>query len=144
MNDMRISAIRGRSMRWWASWLAGFVLLALFVSGCQQDNSKTVQVLGTAPSSTTQPGPEETPDDSAPTPTANPDTGGSTGDSEQPTGPGGENPEPGTGPGDDETSGPTGDTGAGDDSPGVAPGEGDRPGGLRLLAPPPPYEWSGQ
>ena len=50
------------------------------------------------------------------------------------------------GPGEESggSSGPVGDTGAGDDGvgvgAGVVPGEGDLPGGLRLLAPPPPYE----
>lgn len=139
-------------MRWYVSWLAGFVLLAMLVSGCQQDSREAVQVLGAAPASTAQPAPGQTPVDSAPTPTenpgagnpgvgngGNPGVGNGGGGSASPTGPGGDNPGPGTGPGDDGFSGPVDGTGASDDGPGIAPGEGDRLGGLRLLAPTPPF-----
>ena len=100
------------------------------------------------PTSSSDTGDDPTPTSSSdtggnPTPTSSSDTGDNSGGTAPPTGPGDDNPGPGTGPGPDGPSGPVDDDGSGDgdgSGPGIAPGEGDRPGGLRLLAPPPPYE----
>lgn len=110
-------------------------VVALVAFSCGQGSENAVRVVGLSPASTStaQPVPERTPN--TPEPTARPGTGG-TGDSGQP-------PDDAPGPGDesDEPSGPVGGTGVGGDGgAGVVPGKGDRPGGLRLLAPPPPYE----
>ncbi|MDE0700840.1 MAG: hypothetical protein OXH61_08985 [Acidimicrobiaceae bacterium] len=105
-----------RGARWF-----GFVLL-VFVLGCQGGDSK-VRVL-------------DAPVDGAETVQPGPGTGDDSGGSEPPVG-------PGDGPGgpDDGSTGPVGDTGGGDgDGAGIAPGVGDQPGGLRLMAPRPPYE----
>ena len=102
-----------RSLLWF-----GVLLLAVFVSACQQGSNNTVRVLDSPP------GAEDNTGGTAPT-----------------TVPGDDNPGPGPGP--DGPSGPVDETGGGDDTgggPGVAPGVGDRSGGLRLVAPPPPYE----
>ena len=117
-------------------WCAGVAMVAMLASGCQQDDKHTVQALGTAPDSTNtaQPNPERDSDAPSPTPTGQPGPGGSG----QPPGPGQDNPGPGTGAGADGASGQVGDTGGGN-GPGTPPGEGDRAGGLRLLAPTPPY-----
>ena len=101
-----------RSLLWWF----GVLLLAVFVSACQQGSNNTVRVLDSPP------GAEDNTGGAAPT-----------------TVPGDDNP----GPGPDGPSVPVDETGGGDDTgggAGVAPGAGDRSGGLRLVAPPPPYE----
>lgn len=112
---------RPRRLRCRTLWCAGVLLLAMLASGCQRGDGHAMQVLGSAPGSTetTQPSPESTPGGPGPLPISSPDPG----DSEQRPG----------------TDGPVGDTG-GSGSVGVGPGEGDQPGGLRLLAPPPPFE----
>ena len=112
---------------------------AVVASGCGQGSEHAVRVVGVSPASTPSalPAVEGVSDVAVPTPIPSEVPGGASGGSEQPSdgmpGPGGE---PG-GP-----SGPVGDTGVGDGGvgAGVVPGEGDLPGGLRLLAPPPPYE----
>ena len=134
IGSQRLRLSRGRL--WWVAVSA----MAVVVFGCGQGSELAVQVVGGLPTSTALPTPERTPDVPAPTSTAQSGTGGTTGGSDQPPVPGGDIP----GPGDesDGPSGPVGDTGAGDgyEGPGVVPGEGDQPGGLRLLAPPPPFE----
>lgn len=135
-NGKAIDPKRQRSSRD-SLWKIAIAVVAVAAFGCGQGSENAVHVVGISPASTStaQPTPERTPD--TPSPTAQPGTGGTTGDSEQP-------PDDTPGPGDesDEPSGPVGGTGVGDGGSGVGvvPGEGDRPGGLRLLAPPPPYE----
>ena len=130
-----VSALRCKRPRRCARWWPAAVLLAVVAFGCEQDSEHAVQVLGTAPGSTetAQPDPDNTPDGAFPTPTSSPESGDDSA---------GSAPESPPGPGDDGPSGPVGDTGSGETGggPGIAPGEGDRPGGLRLLAPRPPYE----
>ena len=84
-----------RSLLWF-----GVLLLAVFVSACQQGSNNTVRVLDSPP------GAEDNTGGTAPT-----------------TVPGDDNPGPGLGP--DGPSGPVDETGGGDDTgggPGVAPG----------------------
>lgn len=96
-------------------WWFAAVLLAVFASSCQQGGGRTVRV-GDSP----------------------PDSEGNTGGVERPSMPVDDSQYPVTGP--DVPSGPVGDTGdATDDGLGVKPGVGDRSGGLRLVAPDPPY-----
>ena len=111
-----------------ASLQAAVLVVAVIAFGCGQGSGRDIQTVDISPanSSTAQAAP-----------TAQPGTGGNTSDAEQqPDG------NPGSGGGSDGPSGPVGDTGVGGGGGGasVVPGEGDRPGGLRLLAPPPPYE----
>ena len=120
-------------------WRAAAALLAIISFGCEQDSERTVQVVGSALGST-ESAPDMTPDDPVRTPTARPDTGNGTGSSELPPRPGENSFEPGGEPGSDGSTRDTGGGVDGDGGAGMAPGEGDRLGGLRLLAPPPPYE----
>ena len=139
MGDMKAIAPPHWRPRKRTSLRCVIALLTIVAFGCEQGSERIVQMVGSAPGSTetAQPAPERTPGVPASTP---PGTGDGTGGIEQPPGPGQDNPGPGTGAGADGASGQVGDTDGGDSGPGTAPGEGDRPGGLRLLAPRPPYE----
>ena len=121
-----------------ALWWLPFALMAILAVGCGKGSEHTVQVVVAAPAGA-ETALEQTADGAAVAWDASSGIGGGTGGSEL-LAPGGDNPGPGGGP--DGPSGPVGDTGGGEGSggPGIAPGEGDRPGGLRLLAPTPPYE----
>ncbi len=141
MGDGKDGRTQRRRLRRNTMWRVAVAVVSLVAFGCGQGSERTVEVVGQVPAvtSTAQPDSEVAPD--VPAPAARPGTG-STG---QPPGPGGDTPGPGdgsgrAGDGPDGPSGPVGDTGGDSgDGAGVVPGEGDWPGGLRLLAPPPPY-----
>ena len=144
--------------------VAAAAAAAVVASGCGQGSERAAQVAGVSPAGTGLPAPEWTPGVAsagaastplAGTPSALPAVGGVS-DVAVPTpipsavpgaGGGGVSEEmpdgmPGPGEESDGPSGPVGDTGVGGGGvgAGVVPGEGDLPGGLRLLAPPRPYE----
>ena len=145
-----------RVLRW-----AGVSVLALLVLGCAQSSEETVEehglsfiasetslsdaetALGEVGSSNSDTESSEfvsgQDDNLGPGPDGPSVPVDDTGGTAPTTVPGDDNP----GPGPDGPSVPVDDTGGGDGTgggPGVAPGVGDRSGGLRLVAPPPPYE----
>ncbi|WP_420618485.1 hypothetical protein [Candidatus Poriferisocius sp.] len=138
MGDGKAGRTQRRRPRQATLWRAAVAVVLFVAFGCGQGSERTAEVVGRAPAGTgiAQPALERTPD--IPVPAAQPGIGGATGSSGQSPGPGGDTPGPGDGP--DGPTGPVGDTGGDSgDGAGVVPGEGDRSGGLRLLAPPPPY-----
>ncbi|WP_420618483.1 hypothetical protein [Candidatus Poriferisocius sp.] len=127
MGDGKAGRTQRRRPRRNTVWRVAIAVVSLVAFGCGQDSERAVQVVGQAPAATGTAQPAHEPE-------VQPGTG-STG---QPPGPGDDIPGPRGGS--DGPSGPVGDTGVGDSGGvGVVPGEGDSPGGLRLLAPPPPY-----
>ncbi len=128
MGDGKAIAHERQGLRGNTLWRVAIAVVSLVAFGCGQNSERAVQVVGQAPGGASAA-------QSALEPEVQPGTS-STG---QPQGPGDDIPGPGEVP--DGPSGPVGNTGGGDsgDGAGVVPGEGDSPGGLRLLAPPPPY-----
>ena len=107
------SARRRGGLRLGWLWWSVAVLLVVLAWGCQQGGGRTVQVGDSPPGAVGDVSSEGT---------------------AVPSGPGDDIPGPGEGPG------PVGDTGdEPGDGPGVKLGVGDRSGGLRLVAPDPPY-----
>ncbi len=134
MGDGKAGRTQRRRPRRNTIWRAAVAVVSLVAFGCGQDSERAVQVVGQAPAATSTAQPDSEIASDFPAPAAQPGTG-STG---QPPGPGDDIPGPRGGS--DGPSGPVGNTGGGDGGGvGVVPGEGDSPGGLRLLAPPPPY-----
>ncbi len=116
-------------------WRAAVMAVAVVAFGCGQGSEQSVLVAGAATEGAedAQPTAEATPTAPVLSATALPSVGNSQES-------GGEVPAPGELPGPDGPSGPVGGTGGpSEGGAGVVPGEGDEPGGLRLLAPPPPY-----
>ena len=126
-----VGRIMGRRVLRWA----GVSVLAFLVLGCAQSSEETVEEHGSSFIA-----PETSLSDAE---AALGEVGPSNSDTESSEFVSELDDNPGPGPGPDGPSGPVDETGGGDDTgsgPGVAPGVGDRSGGLRLVAPPPPYE----